>query len=72
MAPVRLPGIDILDQGHLFQDVPLPIPFVGTAVDDGQGQLGADLEEHQYRHAKWAVDLPGDGRKLGASGVIGF
>ena len=66
MARVRIFDGDVLDQRDLAQHILVVIALVQAAVDDGNGEPSADLEQHHHRHGEDAVDLAGDTSELAA------
>lgn len=62
----RVGEANILDKRGLLQDVPVGLPFVQAAVDDGEGDAIVMADEDQGRHGERFVDRAGDGRQEGA------
>ena len=59
-------GLDVADEGDAAEHVAAGIPLVRAAVDDGEGQPIGVAEQHDDRHGKQAVELPGHVGQRGA------
>ncbi len=71
VGPDRIGEANIFDKRGLLQDVPVGLPFVQSAVDDGEGDAVAMADEDQGRHGEGFVDRAGDARQEGAGIEIG-
>ena len=70
VAAVGLDEGDVPDEGGFFEDVLAVVDLVPAAVDDGDGEAVAVLEDHHDGHGEEAIDLAGDAGEFSA-GVFG-
>lgn len=71
MTAVRVGERDVADEGDFFQYVFVGVDFVLAAIDDGDGEFFAVLQQHHDGHGKDAIDLSGNGGELAAR-IVGI
>ena len=61
MCRVGRSGVDLSDEGHFPQHVPVFVAFVGSALHESNGQFaGGGAEQHHGGLAHAFVDFPGE------------
>jgi hypothetical protein len=70
VAAVGVREVNAADESHFAQDIFALVELVSAAIDDGDGESVAVLEDHHDGHGEEAIDLAGDAGEF-ASGVVG-